>query len=444
MTHAADRQSVNQPSRRDFIRTSSLLVAGGLGMARTAHAHGSDVIRVGLVGCGTRGTSAAIQVLNTTSGPVRLTAIGDVFGDRLQAAYRQIRSQHAEKLNLPPERRCVGLDACQRVLQSDVDLVILATPPGFRPQHFQAAVTAGKHVFLEKPVAVDVPGVRRVLESAAEAQRKHLAVAVGLQRRHEPAYRETIAQLQSGRIGDPITLRVYWNGGGVESRPRQPQQSELEYQLRNWYYFTWLSGDHIVEQHVHNLDVANWLLQEFPTEVNAQGGREVRKRTGDEGLDYGQIFDHFFCEYAYPGGARLFSQSRHIRNCWNRVSEHVDAARGHADISGGKIYDRTGQLVWRSIAPRAGHQQQMHDLVADLRAGNLPHEGEYAAQSTLSAILGRQAAYSGQSIRWDRALASNLSLANTDALATLDSPPPILPDRQGDYPVPVPGRTLPL
>ncbi len=444
MTEIPERPATSHPSRRDFIRTSSFLVASGLGIARAAHAHGTDMLRVGLVGCGSRGTGAAIQMLNTTSGPVRLVALADVFGDRLQGAYRQIRSRHPDKLDLPPERRLVGLDACQRLLETDVDLVILATPPGFRPQQFQAAVAAGKHVFLEKPVAVDVPGVRRVLEASVEAERRNLAVAVGLQRRHERAYRETIAELQGGRIGDLITLRVYWNGGGVETRPRQAHQSELEYQLRNWYYFTWLSGDHIVEQHVQNLDVANWALGEFPQEVNAQGGREVRKRQGDTGRDYGQIFDHFFCEYTYPSGARLFSQSRHIRHCWNCVSEHADATRGSADISGGKIYNRAGQLIWRTTAPRGGHQQEQQDLIADLRRGCIPREGEYGAKSTLTAILGRLAAYSGQTIRWDEALASNRALANTDALTSLADPAPTLPDEHGDYPVAAPGLTPPL
>ena len=445
MTNTPNQQPGKpQPSRRDFIRASSLLMAGGLGIGQSAHARGTDLIRVGLIGCGSRGSAAAIQLLNTTSGPVHLVALADVFPDRLQSAYRQIRSQHADKLDLPPARRFVGLDAYQRLLQTDVDLVILATPPGFRPQQFRAAVAAGKHVFLEKPVAVDVPGVRCVLSASAEAQRQNLAVAVGLQRRHELAYRETIAQLQSGRIGELIALRVYWNGSGVETRPRRANQSELEYQLRNWYYFTWLSGDHIVEQHVQNLDVANWLLQEAPTEVNAQGGREVRKRRGDDGRDYGQIFDHFFCEYTYPSGAHVFSQSRHIRNCWNRVSEHVDGTRGSADITGGKIYDRAGAMVWRTKATRAGHQQEQHDLLADLRGGRIPNEGQYGAQSTLTAILGRLAAYSGQRIRWDEALASNISLANPDVLTSLADPAPTLPDQHGDYEIAIPGITATL
>lgn len=444
VTNVPDSTPGNQPSRRDFIRTSSILVAGGLGIGRTAHARGTDVIRIGLIGCGSRGTAAAIQMLNTTSGPVRLVALADVFPDRLQAAYRQLRSRHGDQLDLPPERRFTGLEAYRQLLETDVELVILATPPGFRPQQFEAAVAAGKHVFLEKPVAVDVPGVRRVLDASAEAERKNLAVAVGLQRRHEPAYRETIAQLHGGQVGDFVTLRVYWNGGGVGTCPRQPTQSELEYQLRNWYYFTWLSGDHIVEQHVQNLDVANWLIQDLPVEVNAQGGREVRKRRGNEGRDFGQIYDHFFCEFTYPNGVRVFSQSRHIRNCWNRVSEHVDGTSGSADISGGKIYDRSGTIVWCTQATRDGHQQEQHDLLADLRAGRVPNEGQYGAHSTLTAILGRLAAYSGQRIRWDEALASHVTLANTSALTSLADHAPTCPDQDGDYPIPVPGTTVTL
>ena len=180
----------------------------------------------------------------------------------------------------------------------------------------------------------------------------------GLQRRHEVAYQETIAQVQRGQIGEPLTLRVYWNGGGVPAKPRLPQQTELEYQLRNWYFFTWLSGDHIVEQHVHNLDVGNWLLDEVPLEVNGQGGREVRRRSGEQGRDFGQIYDHFFCEFVYRSGTRMFSQCRQIRDCWNVVGEHVQGSRGRADISGGKIYDAGGELIWQTHASRAGQQQE--------------------------------------------------------------------------------------
>ncbi len=439
-----NEQEFAQKSRRDFIRASSLLVATGavtgtLSVARAVHALGSDVIRVGLIGCGTRGKGAAIQALDTSGGPVRLVAMADVFEDRIQAAYRQLKSRHADKLDVPAKRRFVGLESYRGVLQSDVDLVILATPPGFRPWHFEQAVAAGKHVFMEKPVAVDAPGVRRVLQATQLAKQKNLAVAVGLQRRHEEAYRETVGKLQDGAIGDLITLRVYWNGQGVWTRPRQKGQSELEYQLRNWYYFNWLSGDHIVEQHVHNLDVGNWLLNCLPLEVNAQGGREVRRRRSEADADFGQIFDHFFCEYSYPGGMRMFSQCRHMRNCWNNVSEHVHGTKGYADISGGKIYDSSGQRIWQSKAARGGQQQQQHDLFAQLRSGRILQEGEYGAQSTMTAILGRMAAYSGQTLSWQDGFDSALALADVDRLTSFDSPAPVLPDANGEYPVPVPG-----
>jgi myo-inositol 2-dehydrogenase / D-chiro-inositol 1-dehydrogenase len=445
MTNIPDAGS-GPTSRRDFIRASSILMAGGavsggLGLARAVHAQGTDVIRIGLVGCGSRGSAAAGEALNAAGGPVELVALADVFPDKLQQAYRRIKGEHPDKTRVDPERRFVGLHAYRDLLATDVDLVILATPPGFRPLHFAAAVEAGKHVFLERPVAVDVPGVRRVLSAGAAARDKRLAVAVGLQRRHDAAYQETVQQLHNGIIGDLITLRVYWNGTGVRPRARRRGQTELEYQLRNWYFFHWLSGDHIVEQHVDNLDVGNWLVQDHPQSTNAQGGREVRKRCGEHGLDFGQIYDHFFCEYRYGGGTRMFSQCRHMRNCWNNVSEHVDAAAGYADISGGKIYDRAGTMIWQAGSRRAGHQQEFDDLLTALRAGRIPQEAEYGAASTMTAILGRMAAYGGRPVAWDEAMASELTLANTDALTSLEQPAPVEPDDEGNYSVPVPGVT---
>ncbi|MCA9218302.1 MAG: Gfo/Idh/MocA family oxidoreductase, partial [Planctomycetales bacterium] len=233
-----------QSSRRKFIKNSSLLVAGGavagqLSLARTAHAFGSDEIRIGLIGCGGRGTGAATQAMNT-EGATKLIAMADAFDDRLQQSLRGIKGEHNDKVDVPPERRFVGFDAYKHVLESDADLIILATPPGFRPMHFEAAINAGKHVFMEKPVAVDAAGVRKVLKATAEAKKKNLAVQVGLQRRHERKYRETIARLQDGAIGDINLTRAYWNGGGVWVRPRQKGQTEMEYQMRNWYYFNWL------------------------------------------------------------------------------------------------------------------------------------------------------------------------------------------------------------
>ena len=318
-------------------------------------------------------------------------------------------------------------------------MVILATPPGFRPLHFEAAVKAGKHVFMEKPVAVDAPGVRRVLEAGKVATKKGLAVGVGLQRRHEVAYKETISRLHDGAIGDIVLARAYWNGGGVWVRPRQEKQTELEYQMRNWYYFNWLCGDHIDEQHIHNLDVINWLMNDFPVSAQGQGGREVRT-----GLDHGQIFDHHLVEFTYKNGAKLFSQCRHIKRCWNSVSEHAHGTNGYVDISRGRIENRKGEVLFQSKGARGGHQQEHHDLFAALRKGELPNEAEYGAKSTMTSILGRMATYSGKSVDWDKAINSEHKLADVDNLSSFEDKAPVEPNDEGRYPIPKPGSTDPL
>lgn len=441
-THPPDPTDRSR-SRRNFIKGSGMMLAGGaivgnnLQIARGAHAFGSDRIKIGLVGCGGRGTGATIQALNT-DGEVRLVAMADVFENQLQTAYRTIKSKHADKIDVS-DGRFVGLDGYQKVLDSDVDLVILATPPGFRPQQFEAAVEAGKHVFMEKPLATDAPGVRRVLAANEKAKEHGLAVQVGLQRHHESRYRECIERLRDGAIGDPVFARAYWNGGGVWVRPRKPDQSELEYQMRNWYYFNWLCGDHINEQHIHNLDVINWLIGSHPVEAQGQGGREVRA-----GTNHGQIFDHHMVEFTYGDGAKMLSQCRHIRGCWNSVSEHVHGTRGYCDISKTQIFDHCGKLQWQSDAKEIagkGWQQEHHDLFAALRRGERPNEAEYGAHSTMTAILGRMATYGGKVVKWDDALQSDHRLADTDALLSLDAPAPIQPDEQGRYEIAVPGKT---
>ena len=427
-------------SRRDFIRASGMAVAaggvlaGGLSVARGAHSFGSDTIKIGLIGCGGRGSGAAVQAMNTSGGGVKLVAMADAFENRLQQSFRTINGKHPDKVDVPMDRRFIGFDAYKSVLESDIDMVLLATPPGFRPLHFEAAVKAKKHIFMEKPVAVDAPGVRRVLEANKSALEHNLAVAVGLQRRHERAYMETIQKLQDGAIGDINLTRAYWNGGGVWVRPRENGQTELEYQMRNWYYFTWLCGDHIDEQHIHNLDVINWLKNGYPVSANGMGGRQVRN-----GTDNGQIFDHHFVEFTYEDGSKMYSQCRHIRNCWNSVSEHAHGSKGTADISGGKIYDTAGKLTWKTEGARGGHQQEHHDLFAAIRGGARPNEAEYGAKSTMTAILGRMATYSGQKINWDVAINSDLALADVDAFKGYDDEAPVKPDAEGRYEVAMPG-----
>lgn len=436
-----------ESTRREFLHNGSkIAVAGaamgtiltpGMSVARSAHAYGSDTIKIGLVGCGGRGTGASIQAMNTTSGNVELVAMGDAFQNRLDQSLKQCQNNHEDKVRVPKERQFVGFNAYENVLASDIDMVILATPPGFRPLHFEAAVEAGKNVFMEKPVAVDAPGVRRVLKAGELAKQKGLAVAVGLQRRHERAYRETIDQLQNGIIGDLIHTRVYWNGAGVWTRARAEGETELQYQMKNWYYFNWLCGDHIVEQHIHNLDVANWLMNDYPVTAQGMGGREVRT-----GKDSGQIFDHHAVEFTYANGHRLLSHCRHIPNCWNSVSEHTHGSEGFADISGGRIFDKNGKEIFKckeGKGQRGGHQQEHHDLFADIRNGILPNEAEYGAKSTMTSIFGRLATYSGKQIFWEDAINSDVSLCDVDSLRTMQDEAPVQPDGDGKYPAPVPG-----
>ena len=440
----------NQSSRRKFIKTSSgLLVAGaattpltGLaattpltGLTATPHVAGLDTIRIGLIGCGGRGTQAAIQALNTTSGPVKVVAMGDVFENRLKNSLRGLSNRHHDKVEVPKERQFVGYDAYKKVIASGIDMVILTTPPGFRPIQFEAAVKAGKHVFMEKPVATDAPGVQRVLAATKLAKEKGLAVAVGLQRRHERAYREIIDRLQNGAIGDINLMRCYWNGGGVWVHPRTEGQTELQHQMKNWYYFNWLCGDHITEQHIHNLDVINWLKNGFPVRARGMGGREVRV-----GKEYGQIYDHFSVEYEYADGSYLLSQCRHIKKCWNSVSEQCSGSKGVSNISGGQFKTKDGK-EFKSRGGRGGHQQEHHDLFKDLRDGKIPNEGEYGAKSTMTSILGRMATYTGKQITWDQGINSMLQLADFDSFDDFNSNAPVEPDMDGYYPVPVPGTS---
>lgn len=443
---ATKPRSGSAASRRNFFKDSGLLLAGGalvggqLSLARSAHAFGTGAIRVGLIGCGGRGTGAIIQALATTGGDVRLTAMADVFASNLQSAYRAIKGKFPSQVDVIAENRFVGLEAYQHLFESDVDVVFLATPPGFRPLHFERAVAAGKHVFMEKPVAVDGPGVRRVLAAGEVATAKRLAVQVGLQRRHETRYRECVARLHDGMIGEPIFARAYWNGSGVWTRPRRPNQTELEYQINNWYYFNWLSGDHITEQHIHNLDIINWAMNEFPIEAQGQGGRQVRS-----GASTGEIYDHHMVEYTYSGGTRLLSQCRQMPGCWSQVGEHIQATGGSCDLSAARIFDRRGSLIWESAAKEVagkGWQQEQIDFFASIRAGETPNETRYAAHSTLTAIMGRMATYSGKLVTWNQALSSNVSLADVETLHTLEAPAPVQPLANGMYDIPVPGKNI--
>ena len=431
-------------NRRSFIRQSSAALAGAAVLpgtaaaaARTSRALGNQTIRIALIGCGGRGTGAAIQALST-EGEVQLVAMADAFRDRLDNSFNEISNARGERVAVPEGRKYVGFDAYRQVIDSDdVDLVILTTPPGFRPMHYEYAVQNDKHVFMEKPVAVDGPGIRRVLAATEVAKQKDLKVGVGLQRHHDVRYQETVQRIQDGAIGDIVMLRAYWNSGGVWVRPRQTGMTEMEYQMRNWYYFNWLCGDHIVEQHIHNLDVCNWVMNDYPVEANGMGGRQVRT-----GIDHGEIFDHHMIEYTYANGAKMISQCRHQPRAWSSVSEHAHGTAGSANISGHRI-EGSGGWDWRYRGDSANPYQVEHDvLFAKLRAGEHHNEGEYGAKSTMTAILGRMATYCGKKVRWDDAINSEIALV--PSAYTWDANPPSLPDGDGRYPIPTPGVTTAL
>ncbi len=448
MSKSSPGADANHATRREFIKSSSLVVAGGalagsLGIARTAHAGADETIKVALIGCGGRGSGAIADCMDAKPN-VKLVVMADLLEDRLKGALGQLqrREQSKGRVDVPQDRQFVGFDAYQKALATDVDLVILATPPGFRPIHFEAAVNAGKHIFMEKPVATDAAGVRKVLAAAEESKKKGLAVGVGLQRRHQKGYIETIKRLQDGALGDLLALRVYWNGTTPwkHGRAQLEQQhgrplTEMEYQLRNWYYFTWICGDHIVEQHSHTLDVGNWLKDAYPVKANGMGGCQVRNEK-----DTGETFDHHYVEFEYADGSRMYSQCRHIPGCFNSVSEHVHGSNGYCNIGGYDIQVKGGER-WRhrgrgDVNP---YKQEHVDLLDSIAAGKPYNEAERGAKSTMTAIFGRMCTYSGKELTWDEALNSNVSIMPKEY--AFDATPPVLPDKDGNYARAVPGVT---
>ena len=401
-------------SRREFLKASATAMAGSVaGLAAFAHVHaaGSDVIGVGLIGCGSprggRGRGAAENCVKAGDN-VKLVAMGDLFPDHLEFTRRYLQEQVPDRIDVPKERCFVGFDAYERVLGcSNVDVVILATPPGFRPIHLRAAVAAGKHIFCEKPVAVDAPGVRSVVQSCQEAKQKNLTLVSGLCWRYDKPMQETFKRVHDGGVGEIVALQCTYNTGPLWSVPRHEGWSDMEWQIRNWLYFTWLSGDFNVEQHIHSLDKMAWAMRdEYPVRAVGSGGRQVRT-----GPQFGHIFDHHSVVYEYASGVKLFGACRQQANCAKDVSDHVMGSDGACDVFRHQI---KGKRPWRYRARGEEidmYQAEHNALIASIRSHKPINNGDYMARSTLMAIMGRMATYTGQAITWEQAWNSQENLA---------------------------------
>lgn len=391
-------------NRRQFIQYSGAVIGGlALGNINTSHAKGNNTLKVGLIGCGGRGAGAASQALTADPDTV-LTAMGDVFTDRLDESYNALLEMYPNRVKVGKENRFIGFDAYQKVINSGVDVVLLTTPPAFRPDHLMAAINAGKHAFCEKPVAIDAPGVRKVLDAAKKAKEKNLSVVSGFCFRYDNPKRELFKRILGGEIGEVRTVSTIRNGEQLWTKPYQAGWTDMEYKLRNWLYHTWLSGDFITEMMVHSLDMMSWALGDKPPlKATGTGGRQVRT---DE--IYGNAYDHFAIEYEYENGVRGFHFSRQQDGCSNVNKVEVAGTSGSAVIGGAFGHEITGKNKWAFQGERNDMYQVEHDeLFASIRARKPVNDGETMARSSMLGIMGRMAAYSGQTITWDEAMNSS-------------------------------------
>ena len=435
-------------SRREFLLQGSILAGGLIAAPLLSKANyfsgADDVIKIVLVGCGGRGTGAAMQALLSKQN-VKLVAMADAFRDNLDTCYKELMSDDiAEssggrgavktKIDVPEERKFTGFDGYEKAIAL-ADVVILATPPGFRPIHFEEAIKQGKHVFMEKPVATDPAGIQRVLAAAALAKQKKLNVVVGLQRHYQNSYRELFKR--KDMIGDITSAQAWWNNDGVWVRPRKPGQTEMEYQMRNWYYFNWLCGDHINEQHVHNIDAVNWFKGGYPVKAQGMGGRQVRK-----GKEHGEIFDHHFVEFTYADGSILNSQCRHIQGTMSKVDELLIGTKGKIQCGDANIIDAKGKIIYQfdKSTENNPYQTEHDELFAAIAKGEYKFaDAENGARSTMTSILGRMATYSGQMIEMDKAIHSGIDIH--PKIYDWNATPPVVPNEDGFYPVATPGVT---
>ncbi|MAS96230.1 MAG: dehydrogenase [Verrucomicrobiales bacterium] len=451
------KKSENQTSRRKFVAGAAAAGAAvsTLPVELSAQVGGSDAVKVGMIGMGGRGSGAIVQDLTANDNAV-LVACADAFQDKIDgtgpraAGLPKITKQlekdgRMKQVDLPKSRQYAGFDAYKAVIDES-DLVVIATPPGFRPIHFEYAVQQGKHVFMEKPVCVDAWGYNKVMEAAKVADQKNLKVVVGLQRHYQNVYLEAFDKVhKEGLIGDILGAQVWWNGSRPWIVAREPGWTEMEYQMRNWYHFNWLCGDHISEQHVHNIDVMNWFLsgdsEKGGNPIVAQG---MGGRAGTEPLSVGEIFDHHFVEFRYGAehnNAVMNSQCRHIKGTWRKVAEEIHGTEGVLHLGAGKITDHKGETIWQYRKPRSGEPnpyQVEHDrLHAAIKDGSPLNNAYYGAKSSFTSTLGRLATYSGQEVKWDEAVASNFSIMPEEY--SFNAEAPVQPGPDGNYEIAIPG-----
>ncbi|SDD57791.1 Gfo/Idh/MocA family protein [Niabella drilacis] len=431
----------HKTTRRDFVKNGSLIAGGLLAAPVMGNVNffsgAKGEIKIALIGCGGRGTGAVTQALSTKQN-VKLVAMADAFKDRLDGCYKTITSEDMAslkgKIDVPESNKFTGFDAYKKAIAL-ADVVILTTPPGFRPIHFEEAVKQNKHIFTEKPMATDPAGIKKVLDAAEIAKQKKLNVVVGLQRRYQDSYRALFER--KDMIGDILSGQVWWNNSGVWVKQREPQQTEMEYQMRNWYYFNWLCGDHITEQHIHNIDVMNWFKNAYPVKAQGMGGRQVRT-----GKQYGEIYDHHYVEFHYADGSILNSQCRHIPGTMSKVDELLVGTKGSIYCDQAVIKDRSGKVLYAfdKKNERNPYQTEHDELFAAIAKGEHKfNNAEYGAKSTLTSIIGRMATYSGQVIEWDKALNSGIDIMPKEY--SFNATPPVVPDADGFYPIATPGKT---
>jgi predicted dehydrogenase len=438
----------NKNSRREFVKTTAMLAGGAIGIPLASKANyfsgADDTIKVALIGCGGRGTGAAMQACLTKQN-VKLVAMADAFRDRIDSCYKSlmaddlsdwsgVKGNIKNKIDVPEERKYTGFDGYKKAI-AHADVVILTTPPGFRPIHFEEAINMGKHVFMEKPVATDPAGVKKVLDMAEVAKQKKLNVVVGLQRHYQNSYRALYAK--KDMIGEITSAQAWWNNDGVWVNARKYNQTEMEYQMRNWYYFNWLCGDHITEQHIHNIDVVNWFKGAYPVKAQGMGGRQVRK-----GKDHGEIYDHHFVEFTYADGSVLNSQCRHIPGTMAKVDELLIGTKGKIFCGNANIKDHSGNLLFQfdKKTENNPYQGEHDELFAAIAKNEYKFsDTENGAKSTMTSVLGRMATYSGQVMDWEKTLNSGISIMPK----TFDwnAMPPTIPDEDGRYPIAMPGKT---